>query len=128
MPDTPTVLVTVGVVVPVRHFYKTGFHFAAVLAVTTCLTACAGMNVPFYGKVGEKAPVAETVDVPGASQAAPVAVAPLDPINAAPPSANGTANTATAQNDALLVPAPSAMPKNDGSQRVPLGSLNAPAP
>lgn len=131
MSHAPTVSLTMGVVVPTRHFYKTGLNIAAVLAVTTGLTACAGMNVPFYGKLGAPAappPVATTVDsvdANGTPHTAPVAVAPLDPINAPPP---GTAVTTTASSDPLLVPAPSAAPKSDGSQRVPLGTLGAPAP
>lgn len=87
------------------------------------------MNVPFYGKIGDKKPdVAATSDAMDANavpQVAPVAVAPLDPINVAPPAAAAPAQS-TAHSDALLVPAPGAT--TDASQRVPLGTFGAPAP
>ena len=131
MSHAPTVSLTMGVVVPTRHFYKTGLNIAAVLAVTTCLTACAGMNVPFYGKLGAPAAApsvattVDSVDANGVPHTAPVAVTPLDPINAPPPP---NVVTSTASSDPLLVPAPSVAPKSDGSQRVPLGTLGVPAP
>ena len=128
-----TISLTVGVMVPTRHFYRTGLNLAAVLAVTTCLSACTGMNVPFYGKIGSpQTPAAEAADAAGtpqtAPQAAPVAVGSLDPLNAAPPSGTAVAATTPSNNDALLVPAPSAAPKTDASQRVPLGTFGAAAP
>ena len=131
MSHAPTVSLTMGVVVPTRHFYKAGLNIAAVLAVTTCLAACAGMNVPFYGKLGAPAAApsvattVDSVDANGMPHTAPVAVAPLDPINAPPPP---NTVTSTASSDPLLVPAPSVAPKSDGSQRVPLGTLGVPAP
>ncbi|MBY0511743.1 MAG: SPOR domain-containing protein [Rhodospirillaceae bacterium] len=111
--------------VPARHLFKAGRDVAATVAVAVCLTACTGMNVPFYGKIGEKKPATaapvETADASAAPHAAPVAVSPLDPLNIAPPAA-----APQAQSDALLVPAPGTA--TDASQRVPLGTFGAPAP
>lgn len=121
-------LLTVGVVVPKRHFFKTGLRLVAVSAATACLTACAGMNVPFYGKLGEAdAPKAEMANSAETMQTTPVAVAPLDPINAPPPGGAPVAPNVAAA-DPLLVPAPGSVPKTDTSQRVPLGTFGAVTP
>jgi hypothetical protein len=123
MSYAPNGLLTVGVVVPKRHLFRTGLHIAAVLATTVSLAACAGMNVPFYGKVGDAEPQAEMAAADAASpQTAPVEVASIDPLNVSPPGA-----PVAAARDPLLVPPPGAV-STDSSQRVPLGTFGPPPP
>ena len=119
-----------GVVVPARHFKKAGLKLTALLAATSALSACAGkgplanLKNPFWHGGTPEPVVAQTIG-PEVAQPAVVAVAPLDPINAPPPM---TTTTTTVMADSMLVPMPSATPASDSSQRVPLGTLSAPAP
>ncbi len=106
-----------GNAVLTRQNIRSRLNLAALLATSALLTGCAGMSFP---GMQQASPSASVEAAPMAAEPTPVAVAPLDPINAPAPLA------AAPQSDPLLVPAPSQVPPSgSGSQRVALGALAA---
>lgn len=105
-----------GNAVLTRQNISSRLKLAVLLATGACLSACAGG--PPFG-VQQASPSAPVETMSAAAEPAPIAVAPLDPINAPAPGP-------LPATDPLLVPAPSApTPGANGSQRVALGALAA---